>query len=128
MKKVLEFDNNNQLAISSDELLAFIDEENKVTVILEKGFDKKSDTEDVFRSLVGDVAFEESDEFVDALELEGEVRHTFFLSNASKETPFNERGMVKRLIKDNYWTKLLLHDHPLMNGFYAVIKNVGKNA
>lgn len=123
MNNVLEFNKDNQLIILSKEVLKFINKESKVTIIIENGFKKDSDTEDVFRGLVGDIAFEENPKFIDALEFEGEIEHTFFICNDKVETPFNERGMVKRIIKDNFWTKVILHDHPLKDGFYAVIKN-----
>lgn len=127
MNIVLEFDADNQLIKSSEEGLEFIDNESKVTIIFEKGFEKDSDTEDVFRGLVGDIAFEENPEFIDAMEFQGEIQHTFFISNDKVETPFNERGSAKRLVEDGFWTKIYLHDHPLKNGCFAVIKNNKEN-
>lgn len=121
LEKVIEFDTNNQLRLTSDEVLKVIDKESKVTVILGNGFNKNSDTEDVFRGLMGDYAFDESEEMLDAIELNCELKHTFFLSNAKTETPFNERGSIKRILKDNFWTKLIFHDQPLKNGMYAVV-------
>ncbi len=124
---MLQFNDDNKVFLNSSEVLSFIDNENKITIFLEKGFEKDSDTEDVFRGLVSDETFEESEVFIDALEFEGEVSHTLFLSNAIEETPFNEKGTAKRLIEDNFWTKIILHDKPLKDNFYAVIVNNSPN-
>ncbi|MEX3623539.1 hypothetical protein [Viridibacillus arvi] len=119
----LEFDTNNELRLTSNEVLEIIDNKDKITIVFANGFKGNSDTEDVFRGLLGDTAFEESEEMMDAVEEIGVVRQTFFLSNAKTETPFNERGMIKRLIEDNFWTMLIFHDHPLKDGCYAVVIN-----
>lgn len=118
---LLEFNKENKVELSANEVLSLIDQEKKVTIILDKGFKEGSDTEDVFRGLMGDEAFENSFEFMEAINDEGEVQHTFFICNDDVETPFNERGMAKRIIADDYWTGIILHDHPLNKGLYAMI-------
>lgn len=60
------------------------------------------------------------------MEDEGEIHHTFFICNDRKTSPFNERGMAKRLIQDGYWTKIWLHDYPLKDGFYTIVINSDK--
>ena len=126
MNTTIAFDNDNHATLSKEEVLSFIDNERKVTIVLRNGFVADSDTEDVFRGLMGSIAFEENIDMMDALEGVSGIKHTFFLSNDKEETPFNERGMAKRLIKDNYWTSIILDDYPLKNGFRALIMN--KNA
>jgi len=122
MSKVLEFNEENKVSLSKEEVLSFIDNEKKVTIIFGNGFDKNSDTEDVFRGIMSDIGFEESIEMMDAMDCGGEVKLTLYICNDDNETPFNERGMAKRLIKDNYWTSIILHDHPIKDGLYAMIK------
>lgn len=109
--------------MTSEEVLAFILQEKKVSICLENGFTAKSDTEDVFRGLYGDEGFEEDQDMQDALFGNGSVQHTFFLSNATKESPFNEIGMVKRLLQDGQWTTVILHDRPIVNGIYTFVRN-----
>lgn len=124
MNGILEFNEKNQIHMTNEEVseaLSFINKERKVTIILGEGFKVGSDTEDVFRGLYGDVSFEENEELMDAMYCEAEAKHTLFLSNSKTETPFNERGILKRMLIDNYWTKLILHDRPLKDGMYAVI-------
>lgn len=115
------FDEKNPCQLTSEEVLSFIEKEGKVTVILGTAFDQASDTEDVFRGLMGDEGFESDDDIQNALISRTSVKHTFFIQNAKKETPFNEIGMVKRLIRDGFWTSIILHDHPVKNGLYAMI-------
>ena len=119
---MLNFDSENKVSLTSDEVLTFIEKEKKVEVLFDNGFKSNTDTEDVFRGLSGDRGFEENDDLQNAL-YECEFKHTFFLSNATKETPFNEIGMVKRIVKDNQWTSIILHDRPLKDGFYAMVVN-----
>lgn len=126
MEQRLEFNNDNIAEMSGEKLWTLIKNENKVTVILKNGFNKNSDTEDVFRGLMGDAAFENDDEFLDAIECGSKVKRTFFLSNATDESPFNEKGMVNRLLKDDFWTSVILHDRPLKNGFYAMVQKSEK--
>lgn len=121
------FNQENKVHLSKAEVLSCIDQQSKVTIIFEKGFPPGSDAEDVFRGIMGDIAFEESDEMSCALYDEGEIRHMFFICNDKETTPFNERGMAKRLIEDNYWTSVILHDHPIKNGFYAMVENIHSN-
>lgn len=122
MKKTLQFDEDNNVVLTNEELLSFLLDEKKVTIILGNGFTRGSDTEDVFRGIYGDIGFEENVEMLDAMEIESSVKHTFFLSNAHIETPFNEKGNVRRLINDSFWTSVLLHDKPLKNGLYASVE------
>ena len=123
MSRKLEFNEKNKTELSASEVLSFIDQEKKVTIFLSKGFKEGSDTEDVFRGLVGEEAFENTFEYMEAIHNEGEVQHTFYIGNETVETPFNERGMAKRIIEDNYWTEIILHEHPLKDGCYAMIQN-----
>lgn len=117
----LPFDDKNKLYLSSEEVLNFIQREGKVTVLLDNAFERDSDSEDVFRGLYGDEGFESDEELMNALISETLIQHTFFMQNAKKETPFNEIGMVKRLVKDGYWTRIILNDYPLKDGMYAII-------
>lgn len=122
MKKI-EFDENNEVCMTSEEVLEFIHKEKKVTVRLGNGFESGSDTEDVFRGLMSDETFENNEEMMDAMYCQCSVNQLFFLSNAKTETPFNEIGMVKRLIKDGFWTSLILHDYPIKDNLYAHVEN-----
>lgn len=116
-------DENNQTLLTNEEVLACIDNEERVTIFFEYGFKEDSDTEDVFRGLLGDNAFEENLLMLDALDGYGGVEHTFFLCNDKEETPFNERGMVKRLIADDYWSGIALDSRPDKNGYRAFVVN-----
>ncbi|MGG6447753.1 hypothetical protein [Pseudobacillus badius] len=124
--KSLEFSSENIVYMNSEEVLSVIDDQNKVTITFNELFDEDSDSADVFRGVFGDERFEE---IVNAMMDEDSysLKHTFFISNSKEETPFNDRGMVKRLIKDNYWTGLILHDYPLKGGLYAMIVKIRNN-
>lgn len=121
MNNILNFDDDNTLKLTKEEVLSFIDQEDKITVILGNGFKAKTDTEDVFRGIMGDERFEESEEISGAIHCASEIRHTFFLVNSKVESPFNERGNAKRIIREGFWTKIILPNHPLKNGLYAVV-------
>lgn len=95
----LAFNEKNKAELSASEVLSFIDQEKKVTIFLSKGFKEGSDTEDVFRGLVGDEAFENNFDYMEAITNEREVQHTFYIGNDAVETPFNERGMAKGISK-----------------------------
>lgn len=128
MKNQLNFNEENKITMSSEEVLSIIDQEDKVTIIFKRGFREGSDTEDVFRGIYGDQAFEENEVFISAMEFgdSPNLKHTFFLNNDITGHPFGERCMVKRLISDNFWSRVILHDHPLKEGSYAHIINRNK--
>ena len=124
MNEMPNFNEKNQVYMTNVEVcdvIPAIFEEEKVSIILENGFPLGSDTEDVFRGIYGDETFEENDEMMNAIHSGTETRQTLFLSNSKIETPFNERGMLKRILIEGYWTKLILHNRPLKDGMYAVI-------